>query len=199
MNENFNNKNYLNDKKIKYNNKKIKIGYFSADFYDFPSMHLMIGLLEKHNRNFFEIYAFSYGLNNDDWMNKRVKSAVDKYVDIKNFSTKEIIEITRKNQIDIAIDENGFTQNARTELFESKLSPIQVNFLGYPGTSGAKFIDYIVADHIVIPDDQRQFYSENIIYLPHCYQPNDDRRKISNKENTREDFNLPKMLLFLLF
>lgn len=192
VSENFNNKNYLTDKNFKYNNKKIKIGYFSADFYDFPSMHLMIGLLEKHNRNIFEIYAFSYGLNNDDWMNKRVKSAVDKYVDIKNFSTKEIIEITRKNQIDIAVDENGFTQNARTELFERKLSPIQVNFLGYPGTSGAKFIDYIVADHIVIPDDQRQFYSESIIYLPHCYQPNDDKRKTSNKENTREDFNLPK-------
>ena len=192
INENFNNDINTTSVNLIYNNKKIKIGYFSADFYDFPSMHLMIGLLEKHDRNIFDIYAFSYGPNNNDWMNKRIKSAVDHFIDIKNLSTKEIVEITRKHKIDIAIDENGFTQNARTELFQSRLSPLQINFLGYPGTSGANFIDYIIADHIVIPKNQRQYYSENIIYLPHCYQPNDNRRKISNIQSSRNDFDLPK-------
>ena len=192
INENFNNDINTTSVNLIYNNKKIKIGYFSADFYDFPSMHLMIGLLEKHDRNIFDIYAFSYGPNNNDWMNKRIKSAVDHFIDIKNLSTKEIVEITRKHKIDIAIDENGFTQNARTELFQSRLSPLQINFLGYPGTSGANFIDYIIADHIVIPKNQRQYYSENIIYLPHCYQPNDNRREISNIQSSRNDFGLPK-------
>ena len=192
INENFRNDINTTSVNLIYNNKKIKIGYFSADFYDFPSMHLMIGLLEKHNRNIFDIYAFSYGPNNNDWMNKRIKLAVDHFIDIKNLSTKEIIEITRKHKIDIAIDENGFTQNARTELFQSRLSPLQINFLGYPGTSGANFIDYMIADHIVIPKNQRQYYSENIIYLPHCYQPNDNRREISSIQSNRNDFGLPQ-------
>ena len=88
----------------------------------------MIGLLEKHDRNIFDIYAFSYGPNNNDWMNKRIKSAVDHFIDIKNLSTKEIVEITQKHKIDIAIDENGFTQNARTELFQSNYSLCKLIF-----------------------------------------------------------------------
>ena len=131
-------------------------------------------------------------------MNKRIKSAVDHFIDIKNLSTKEIVEITRKHKIDIAIDENGFTQNARTELFQSRLSPLQINFLGYPGTSGANFIDYIIADHIVIPKNQRQYYSENIIYLPHCYQPNDNRRKYQTYKVVEMILAYPKMNLFFV-
>ena len=124
------------------------------------------------------------------WIKDQVSSW--HFIDIKNISTKEVIEITRKLKIDIAIDLNGFTQNARTELFQKRLSPLQVNFLGYPGTSGANFIDYIIADNIVIPKNQRQYYSEKIIYLPYCYQPNNNKREISNVENNREDFGLPK-------
>ena len=190
--ENFSNQNLLLNQKFNYKNKKIKIGYFSADFYDFPSMHVMIGLLEKHNKDLFEIFAFSFGPNNNDWMNKRIKLAVDHFIDVANLSTREIIEMTRKLAIDIAIDENGFTFNARTELFQNKLSPIQINFMGYPGTLGADFIDYIVADNIVIPKNLQKFYSEKIIYLPNCFMPSDNLKLISNKETKREDYNLPK-------
>ena len=190
--ENFNNKNFLMNHKFNYKNKKLKIGYFSADFYDFPSMHVMIGLLENHNKNLFEIYAFSFGPNNNDWMNKRVKSAVDHFIDVANLSTKEIIEKVHNLEIDIAIDENGYTFNARTELFQNRLSPIQINFMGFPSTSGADFIDYIIADKIVIPDIFRKFYSEKIIYLPHSFMPSDNMKEISCKNTTREEFNLPK-------
>ena len=104
-------------------------------------------------------------------MNKRVKSAVDHFIDVANLSTKEIIEKVRNLRIDIAIDENGYTFNARTELFQNKLSPIQINFMGFPSTSGANFMDYIIADRIVIPDKFRKFYSEKVIYLPHSFMP----------------------------
>ena len=191
INENFK-ENFSKKNKLKYQNKKIKIGYFSADFYDFPSMHLMSGILEKHNRNFFEIYAFSYGPNNDDWMNRKIKSTVDHFLDVKNLPTKEIVELSHKNNIDIAIDENCFTSNGRTELFQNRLAGIQINFLGYPGTSGADFIDYIVADKIVIPKENKKYFTEKIIYMPHCYQPNDNLRKISSDKKTRKDFNLPE-------
>ena len=191
INENFTNK-FLEIPNFKYNNKKIKIAYFSADFYDFPSMHLMSGMLEKHNRDFFEIYAFSYGPNNDDWMNRKIKSTVDHFLDVKNMPINQIIEITRKNKIDIVLDENCFTYNGRTELFQNRLAGIQINFLGYPGTSGANFIDYIVADKTVIPAYNKNFYSEKAIYMPHSYQPNDNLRKISINGKTRKDFNLPE-------
>tara|TARA_Y100000768_G_C23981639_1_gene686156 strand:+ start:92 stop:2089 length:1998 start_codon:yes stop_codon:yes gene_type:complete len=189
--ENFTNKS-LKIPNFKYNNKKIKIAYFSADFYDFPSMHLMSGILEKHNRDFFEIYAFSYGPNNDDWMNKKIKSTVDHFYDVKNMPINKIIEITRKNKIDIVLDENCFTFNGRTELFQNRLAGIQINFLGYPGTSGANFIDYIVADKTVIPAYYKNFYTEKVIYMPHSYQPNDNLRKISSNGKTRKDYNLPE-------
>ncbi len=194
--------NFTNYKSIKIQNlgnkkDKIKIGYFSADFYDYPSMHLIIGLLEHHDRELFEIYAFSYGPNNNDWMNLRVKSAVDHFIDIKDIQTEEVVKIVNEKKIDISIDLNGYTYNSRTDLFQNRLSPIQINYLGYPGTLGANFIDYIVADHITIPENQRQFYSEKVIYLPHTYQPNDNKRKISTDKTLRSDFSLPESVFVL--
>ena len=101
------------------------------------------------------------------------------------------MDLARYHGLDIAIDLKGHTKNARTDIFQYRLAPIQINYLGYPGSMGADFIDYIIADPVVIPLDQRDFYSEKIIYLPHTYQPNDDAREISKISTTRADFGLP--------
>ena len=175
-----------------YRPERLTIGYFSADFHDFPGMYLMAGLLEHHNRVDFEIYAFSYGPPKNDEMRHRIHSLVDHFIDIRDFSDKEVVALVRDNGIDIAIHRNGYTKNHRTRLFQYRLSPIQINYLGYPGSLGADFIDYIIADPVVIPEDQRPYYSEKVIYLPHSYQPNDDKRKIAETDTSRADFGLPE-------
>ena len=172
--------------------KRLKIGYFSADFHSFPGMYLMAGLLESHDRERFEVYAFSYGPEKNDAMRQRIVGAVDHFIDIREMSTSEVVQLSRDEGIDIAIHRNGYTTNARTELFQKRLAPVQISYLGYPSTLGADFIDYIVADPVVIPDEQRQFYSEKVIYLPDTYQPNDDTREIADTDTTRADFGLPE-------
>ena len=170
---------------------KIRVGYFSSDFHNFPGMYLMIGLLEQHDRENFEIYAFSYGPNSEDIMRKRIVKAVDQFIDIKDMKDLEILSLCRDKEIDIAIHRNGYTKNNRTKLFSFRIAPIQINYLGYPGTMGANFIDYIIADQIIIPPEYRNCYSEKIIYMPHSYQPNDDKREISKKKITKLNEKLP--------
>jgi predicted O-linked N-acetylglucosamine transferase (SPINDLY family) len=171
---------------------RLKIGYFSADFHDFPGMYLMAGLLESHDRERFEVYAFSYGPDRDDAMRRRIVAAVDHFIDIREMSTQEAVDLSRKHGIDIALHRNGHTKGSRTELFQHRLAPVQVSYLGYPGTLGADFIDYLVADPVVIPAEERQYYCEKIIYLPDTYQPNDNTRQIAETSTTRADFNLPE-------
>ena len=171
---------------------RLKIGYFSADFHDFPGMYLMAGLLESHDRERFEVYAFSYGPDRDDAMRRRIVAAVDHFIDIREMSTQEAVDLSRKHGIDIALHRNGHTKGSRTELFQHRLAPVQVSYLGYPGTLGADFIDYLVADPVVIPEKERQHYCEKIIYLPDTYQPNDNTRHIAETSTTRADFNLPE-------
>jgi predicted O-linked N-acetylglucosamine transferase (SPINDLY family) len=125
-------------------------------------------------------------------MRQRIVGAVDHFIDIREMSTSEVVQLSRDEGIDIAIHRNGYTTNARTELFQKRLAPVQISYLGYPSTLGADFIDYIVADPVVIPDEQRQFYSEKVIYLPDTYQPNDDTREIADTDTTRADFGLPE-------
>jgi len=172
--------------------ERIKVGYFSADFHNFPGMYLMAGLLEHHSREHFEIYAFSYGPPKNDEMRYRIQAAVDHFIDIRVLSDKDVVNLVRGHEIDIAIHRNGYTKSSRTELFQYRLSPIQINYLGYPGSLGADFIDYIIADPVVIPEDQRKHYSEKVIYLPHSYQPNDDKREIAQTDTSRADFGLPE-------
>lgn len=172
--------------------KKIKIGYFCSDFYNFPTMYLLIRLLENHNKEKFEIIALSYGVQIIDEMNKRIKSAVDKFIDISNLTSAEIIKISKKLEIDIAIDLNGYTKNSRSDFFQSRICPIQINYLGFPSTMGADFIDYIVADKVLISNETRKFYSEKVIFMPHTYQPNDDTRIIDSKTTNKSEFGLPE-------
>ena len=119
-------------------------------------MYLMAGLLESHDRERFEVYAFSYGPEKNDAMRQRIVGAVDHFIDIREMSTSEVVQLSRDEGIDIAIHRNGYTTNARTELFQKRLAPVQISYLGYPSTLGADFIDYIVADPVDC-SDERQF------------------------------------------
>ena len=171
--------------------RRIRVGYFSADFHDHPGMHLMSGLLKAHDRTTFEIFAFSYGPKRFDEMRAKIVEAVDHFVDLNNVRKVKIHSFIKNFNLDIAVHRNGFTKNARTDLFSRRVAPIQINYLGYPGTLGAEYIDYIIGDHVVIPTSQRQHYTESVIYLPNSYQPNNDMRPISPEPQTREAFALP--------
>jgi predicted O-linked N-acetylglucosamine transferase (SPINDLY family) len=169
----------------------IRIGYFSADFRNHPVSLLTTELFETHDRTKFETFAFSTGPDTKDAVRSRLKGAFNEFIDARNHSDRSVAEHARRLEIDIAIDLGGHTQDSRTGIFAMRAAPLQVNFLGYPGTMGAAYMDYLVADHMIIPESHRRHYSEKIAYLP-SYQPNDSRRAISAKELKRQDFGLPQ-------
>tara|TARA_B100001057_G_scaffold76807_1_gene71568 strand:+ start:40 stop:2121 length:2082 start_codon:yes stop_codon:yes gene_type:complete len=174
-----------------FNNKKIKIGYFTSDFHYHAGMMNMEGLFKYYNKNKFEIIAFDYGYNNNDETHYRIKKYFDKFFYVSGLSDKEIADLSIKNKIDIGIHRNGFSQNSRSKIFAYNPCVVQINFLGYPGTTALDFIDYIIADKIVIPENHRKFYSEKIIYMPNTYYPTYDQRKVSTKKFKRSDYNIP--------
>ena len=181
-------------------NKKIRIGYYSADFYSHAMSLLLVRMFELHDKSKFEVIAFSFGPEKNDEISKRIKNAFDQFIKVNLKTDKEIADISKNLNIDIAIDLMGHTTNSRIGIFLERCAPIQINYLGYPGTSGAKFIDYIVADKILIPKEKQKYYSEKVIYLPNTYQVRDSTQKISNKIFKRKDFNLPeKNFVFCCF
>jgi predicted O-linked N-acetylglucosamine transferase (SPINDLY family) len=187
LNYNKSNINYnLNDlfkKNLNFKNKnKIKIGYYSADFRIHPVGHLICNLLESHNKDNFEIIGFYFNKYPEDKITKRIFSALDKFYYVNNMSDKDIILESRNLGIDIAVDLMGYTNSDRKNIFTNRLAPIQINFLGYPGTT-AHNIDYIISDKYLIPSENQDYYFEKIIYMPDCYQPNDSKRIsfLSNK------------------
>lgn len=173
-------------------NEKIRIGYYSADFYNHATAYLMAELFERHDRNRFEIYGFSFGPDKRDDMRQRVTAAFDNFYEVGNLGDRDIAELSRKLGIDIAVDLKGHTNNARLGIFAARCAPVQVNYLGYPGTMGARFIDYIIADKTIIPEELQHYYTEKVVCLPHSYQVNDSQRRISEKIFTRRDFGLPE-------
>ena len=170
---------------------KIQIGYFSADFRDHAVSHLSAELYELHNRKQFEIHAFSFGLDTKDEFNLRIKAGVDHYHDVRSLSDKDVVILSRSLKIDIAVDLGGFTKNSRTGIFAIRAAPIQVNYLGYSGTMAADYMDYIIADRIIIPEDMKHHYSESIAYLPNSYMVTDSQTKSPKMQFTREDAGLP--------
>ncbi len=171
--------------------EKLRIGYFSADLHNHATMHLLAGVLECHDRDAFEIHAFSYGPEIDDTMRARARATVDHFHECARLSDGAIIATARKAGIDIAVDLKGYTQDARLAPFAARLAPVQVSYLGYPGTVGADFLDYILADATVLPMDQQRFFDEKIIHLPDSYQANDDRRVIAPDTPSRAEAGLP--------
>ena len=171
--------------------KKIKIAYYSADFHNHATAHLMSRFFELHNKEDFEIFAFSFGPNTNDIYRKRLMKSFDRFYNVEEENDLKIIELSRENEIDIAVDLKGFTKNHRLGIFAKRVAPIQVSYLGYPGTIGSSFMDYIVADEIIVPKKNQKYFSEKIIYLPNSYQVNDDTKEISKKKFERKDFGLP--------
>lgn len=192
---NFNNKEYnLNNSfKIKSSNhkKKIRIGYYSADFRRHAVGNLMVNIFESHNKDDFEIIGFYFNKYKDDEITTRISSAFDEFFYVNKISDQDIISKSRELKIDIAIDLMGQTAENRANIFINKLSQIQINFLGYAGTTGT-YLDYIVADKYLIPPENQKFYYEKIIYMPNCYLPHDSERRIENKNYNHKKFNLPE-------
>jgi predicted O-linked N-acetylglucosamine transferase (SPINDLY family) len=170
---------------------RIRIGYYSADYHNHATSYLMAELFEVHDRTRFEIFGFSFGPNKQDEMRERVSAGVDHFHEVSSKSDQEIAELSRALGIDIAVDLKGFTQDSRTGIFAEICAPIQVSYLGYPGTMASPYIDYIIADPVLIPPEMENYYTEKVVYLPDCYQINDGKRSISKNEFTRKEFGLP--------
>ena len=172
--------------------RKIRLAYYSADFRDHVVSELIIGLFESHDSERFEVYGFAFGPESDDQMRQRIVHALDHFIDVRHMSDIEIAQMSRSLGIDIAIDLGGYTQDSRSGIFAMRCAPIQINYLGYPGTMGVDYIDYIIADKTMIPEESQQYYSEKIIYLPHSFQVNDSKRVTSKKVFTRAEVGLPE-------
>ena len=170
--------------------KKIKIGYFSADFKDHPVANLTAELYELHDRNQFEIHAFSFGPDTKDEMNLRIKSGVDYFHDVQNKSEKNIALLARSLKVDIAVDLSGFTAGCRTKIFSMRASPIQLSYIGLLASMGADYYDYLIAGEGMIPKKNQKYFSEKIVYLP-SYQVNDSKENTPEIHLTRQDLGLP--------
>ena len=170
---------------------RIRIGYFSADFHNHATTYLMAELLEQHDRSRFEILGFSFGPNVADEMRARVSAAMDQFHYVRDLSDRAIAELSRSLEVDIAVDLKGFTKDSRPGIFAHRAAPLQVSYLGYPGTMGAPYMDYLIADPTLIPASAKPHYSESILFLPDSYQANDTRRPISTAPITRADEGLP--------
>ncbi len=190
---------YFESKNIKFKNsfrkknKKIKVAYFSSDFKQNHPVSLLIeDLFKNYDKDNFEVYAFSLNATtNDDVFRKNLKSNIDYFYDIEDKSLEEVLKITNKINLDIAVDLNGHTKNSRTILFAYRLAPIQINFLGFPGTMGSNFYDYIIADKFVIPSSHENYFTEKILRMPNCYLINPSYRKVSKKSFSKEFFGIP--------
>lgn len=169
---------------------RIRIGYFSTDFRNHAISFLTAGLFEMHDRSRFELTAFSLGADTRDEMRQRVAAAFDRFLDVQKKSDREIAQLARSLEVDIAVDLGGFTRGARPGIFALRAAPLQVSYLGYLGTMSADYIDYLIADDTIIPDTHRRYYSEKIIHLP-SYQVNDSKRRIAQKQFRREELGLP--------
>ena len=172
--------------------KKIRIGYFSADFHNHATMHLMAELFECHDKNSFELIAFSFGPDLQDAWRKRVLLSFDQFIDVSLKSNEDVALLAREMEIDIAIDLKGYTQDCRPGIFAKTAAPIQVSYLGYPGTMAVDYMDYLIADPTLIPKESQQHYSEKIIYMPNSYQVNVSQRIISEISISRTDLGLPE-------
>jgi predicted O-linked N-acetylglucosamine transferase (SPINDLY family) len=170
---------------------KLRIGYFSSDFTQHALAWWIAELIEKHDRSRFEIVGFSLKDANDQ-MRRRLRAGFDRFIDVQSQSDSDVALLARSLDIDIAVDLNGFTAGGRTNIFALRAAPIQVNYLGYAGTMGADYVDYLVADPTLIPAEHRQDYAEKIVYLPDTYQPNDTSRPISERAFTRAELGLPQ-------
>jgi len=172
--------------------QRIRIGYLTTDFREHVMGFLMAGVFEHHDKGRFETVGLSLAPRDNGATQARIAAALDRLVDLHEVSDAAAANLISGMQLDILVDLNGHTGNARTGILARRPAPIQVNFLGYPGTMGAPYIDYLIADRVIVPQSQPGFYSEQIISLPDCYQPNDRSRKVAETFPLRQSAGLPE-------
>jgi predicted O-linked N-acetylglucosamine transferase (SPINDLY family) len=172
--------------------KRLRIGYFSPDFNDHPVAQMIEGVFKHHDRSKFEIFAYSFSQKTESNMHQKIKNTVDIFRDVKSVNPKDIARLARTDRLDIAVDLAGYTNNCKTQIFNERAAPIQINYLGYPGTMGADFIDYIIADKTLIPEAMESCYSEKLIFMPNSYQPTNDALVISEDIPSKNDLGLPE-------
>jgi predicted O-linked N-acetylglucosamine transferase (SPINDLY family) len=171
--------------------KKIRVGYFSGEFREQATSYLIVGALEQHDTSRFEIYGFDNGWDDGSEVRRRINAAVRGMIEIRHLGDSSALAMVEEKQIDIMVNLNGYFGEQRMQLFTHRMAPIQVNYLGFPGTLGANYIDYIIADRFVIPETHKPFYHEKVVYLPNCYQANDSKRKIAAGGPNRLECGLP--------
>jgi len=177
---------------IAYSHRKIRIGYVSSDFHTHATSMLIAELIEKIDRERFEVYAFSFGVDDGSQMRRRLEQSFDRFLDVRRVSNMDLARQIRELEVDIAVDLKGYTQDNRAGVFAYRPSPIQVSQLGYPGTTGANYMDYVVVDPFVVPLDQQPYFTEKLVHLPECYQPNDRKRPIAEQTPSRAECGLPE-------
>jgi predicted O-linked N-acetylglucosamine transferase (SPINDLY family) len=175
-----------------YGNPKIRIGYLCGEFRNQATSILMTGVYETHDKSCFEIFAFDNGWDDGSELRHRIEGAFNQIIDITTMTDEVAARLIADMKIDILVNLNGYFGEGRQNIFAHRAAPIQVNYLGFPGTMGAPYMDYLIADRIVIPEASQVFYTEKIAYLPNCYQPNDSKRVISDKQFTRQELGLPE-------
>jgi predicted O-linked N-acetylglucosamine transferase (SPINDLY family) len=179
------------DPAMRKGQRKIRLGYSSGEFRDQATAILMAGLYERHDRSRFEVIAIDNASADDSPMSARLKRAFDQWIDIGNLRDVEAAEKIRAAGIDILVNLNGYFGKLRMDVFAQRPAPLQVNYLGFPGTLGAPYMDYIIADRVVIPQGEERFYDEQVVTLPGCYQVNDNKGRPIAERPTRVDAGLP--------
>jgi protein O-GlcNAc transferase len=176
----------------RYRHDKIRVAYLSADFHEHATAYLMAELFERHDRSRFDVSAWYFRPDSENEMSARLRRAFENYHNVHDKSDAEVAAMLRTSEIDIAVDLKGFTSGCRAAIFARRAAPIQVNYLGYPGTMGAEYMDYIIGDRVVTPYEHADCYTEKIVQLPDAYQVNDSRRAISDHVPSRAEAGLPE-------
>ncbi len=175
----------------RYDDDRIRVAYLSADFMNHATTVLIAGLFEAHDRERFETIGVSFSMDDDTDLQHRVRAGFDRFIDVRRDSDRAVAQRLRELEVDIAVDLKGHTAEARLGIFAHRPAPVQVTYLGYPGTTGAPFIDYLIADEFVIPAAEREWYDEHVVSLPDSYQVNDRKRPMPGAPPTRETVGLP--------
>ncbi|MCK6426640.1 MAG: tetratricopeptide repeat protein [Burkholderiaceae bacterium] len=176
----------------RYRHDRIRLAYVSPDLREHPVGHLMAGIFERHDRRRFELIAISIGSDDGSVLRRRIQASFDRFVDARSMASRQVAEAMREMEVDIAVDLAGFTSDSRSDIFAQRPAPVQVNYLGYPGTLGTRYMDYIVADRHVIPPEHHGFYDERVVYLPDAYLPPAAGLQIAERTPTRAECGLPE-------
>ncbi|MBT3359964.1 MAG: tetratricopeptide repeat protein [Rhodospirillales bacterium] len=172
--------------------ERLRIGYLSNDFFDHATAHLMGGLFEVHDKKRFSIHAYSYGRDDGSHYRRKIADACNSFVDIREFDHARAARKIHADGIDILIDLKGWTQGNRLAICAHRPAPVQATYLGFPGSTGASFFDYAIVDPVVVPTENARHFSENLAFLPDCYQVNDMTQEISDTPVSRREFGLPE-------